>query len=529
MATSDNNRFLRYWFEVEIHKICYDANDEEVAEKSKCKWFPYNKGGSYRKWYGNNEYLINWENNGLEVKALATKLYKCVTRTIKNIQFYFKQGITWSTLSSGNFSARYCGEGFLFDTKGSTCFFDDEDKINYCIAFLNGKVANELLKVLAPTMDFNAGAIARLPVKYDTEKKTRIDELVQSCIDVSKVDWDSFETSWDFKTHPLVKMRLSSTYVCDEETPNVKLSLVYKSWEALCDNRFDKIKENEEELNNIFIEIYGLQEELTPFVEEKDITVRKADLQRDVKSLISYSIGCMFGRYSLDYDGITYAGGIWDKTKYLKFIPNIDNCIPITDEEYFDDDIVGKFVEFVKVVYGEENLEENLDFIANTLGNKGDTSRDVIRNYFLNDFMKDHLKVYQKRPIYWMFDSGRANGFKALVYLHRYNSDTVGMVRTDYLHKTQQSIETALKSAEYVAENAVSGSEKSKATKLITKYTKQLAEIKQYDEAMAHVANQRIDIDLDDGVIVNYEKFQGVEVAQEGKKALKVNLLVKIK
>lgn len=252
------------------------------------------------------------------------------------------------------------------------------------------------------------------------------------------------------------------------------------------------------------------------------------DYQKEVKKIISFFVGCLFGRYSLSIDGIANAGSILDNNKYTLFIPDRDNCIPITDEEYFSDDIVERFVEFVKIVYGADTLEENLDFIAKALGSKGYTSRVVIRNYFLKDFYADHLKVYQKCPIYWLFDSGKQNGFKALIYMHRYDADTVGRVRTDYLHKAQKFVETAMQSAQYTIDNATSASEKSKATKAVTKYTKQLAEMKIYDEAIAHVANQRIEIDLDDGVKVNYAKFQGVEVAQEGKKALKVDLLAKI-
>ena len=287
-------------------------------------------------------------------------------------------------------------------------------------------------------------------------------------------------------------------------------------------------------MNRIFIDIYGLQEELTPEVEEKDVTVRKADLQRDIKSLISYAVGCMFGRYSLNEEGLIYAGGEWDNSKYTTFIPDKDNIIPITDEEYFEGDIVTRFCDWLKTAFGTKSFDTNMDFIANELGNKGDTSREVIRNYFLNDFFKDHCNTYSvtgsgKRPIYWLFDSGKQNGFKALIYMHRYDADTVGRVRTDYLHKAQKYVETAMQSAQYTLDNASSSSEKSKATKSITKYTKQLAEMQIYDEAIAHIANQRIEIDLDDGVKVNYEKFQGVEVAQEGKKALKVDLLARLK
>ena len=355
-----------------------------------------------------------------------------------------------------------------------------------------------------------------MPVIIDKSKKEKITEIVKNAVDLSKKDWDCFETSWDFHNHPLP--RKVST-----------IAEAFGQWQTECDDRFNQLKGNEEELNRIFINIYGLQDELTPEVGDKDVTARKADLFRDIRSFISYAVGCMFGRYSLDEEGLIYAGGKWDSSLYKTFIPDNDNCIPITDEEYFSDDIVSRFVEFVKTVYGADTLEENLDFIANALGNKGDTSREVIRNYFQKDFYADHLKVYQKRPIYWLFDSGKQNGFKALIYMHRYDADTVGRVRTDYLHRAQKYVETAKQSAQYTIDNASSASEKSKATKAVTKYTKQLAEMKIYDEAIAHIANKRIEIDLDDGVKVNYEKFQGVEVAQEGKKALKVDLLAKIK
>lgn len=337
-----------------------------------------------------------------------------------------------------------------------------------------------------------------------------------SCVKISREDWNSFEVSKEFKKHPFIK----------EDT---KISSIYFKWIQLTEQRWEKLKEKEQNINDIFIRKYHLENEISGEINDKDITIYKADLFKDVRSFISYAVGCMFGRYSLDEEGVIYAGGEWDSNRYKKFTPDEDNCIPITDEEYFSDDIVGRFVEFVKIVYGADSLEENLDFIAKALGNKGDTSREVIRNYFLKDFYADHLKVYQKRPIYWLFDSGKQNGFKALIYMHRYDADTVGRVRTDYLHRAQKYVETAMQSAQYTIDNASSASEKSKATKAVTKYTKQLAEMKIYDEAIAHIANKRIEIDLDDGVKVNYEKFQGVEVAQEGKKALKVDLLAKIK
>ena len=282
----------------------------------------------------------------------------------------------------------------------------------------------------------------------------------------------------------------------------------YKEWEAECNERFNKLKANEEELNRIFIDIYGLQDELTPEVEDKDITVRKADLTREIKSLISYAVGCMFGRYSLDVDGLAYAGGEWDSTKYKSFIPDDDNIIPICDDEYFEDDIVGRFVDFVRVVYGEDTLEENLKFIAYALGGKG-TAREVIRSYFINGFYADHVKIYQKRPIYWLFSSGKKNGFKALIYLHRYQPDTLARIRTDYVHEQQERYRTQLRMLDDSLAKA-SASEKVRLNKQIAKLKDQALEIQQYEEKIHHLADQMIAIDPDDGVKVNYARFQDV-------------------
>ena len=382
------------------------------------------------------------------------------------------------------------------------------------MAMMNSKIASEIMTVLSPTLNFEVGNVAKIPLIVKNEQV--IDCLAEKCIEIERNEWNSYEISWEFKRNPLIRDNV------------VTIKSGFDKWKETCEKYVKVLKDNETVINNKFIEIYTLQDELKPEVEDKDVTVRRADLSRDIRSFISYAVGCMFGRYSLDEEGLIYAGSEWDDSRYKTFLPDDDNCIPITDEEYFSDDIVGRFVKFVKTVYGEDTLEENLDFIANALGNKGDTSREVIRNYFLKDFYTDHLKVYQKRPIYWLFDSGKQNGFKALIYMHRYDADTVGRVRTDYLHKAQKYVETAMQSAQYTIDNASSASEKSKATKAVTKYTKQLAEMKIYDEAIAHIANKRIEIDLDDGVKVNYAKFQGVEVAQEGKKALKVDLLAKI-
>jgi len=290
----------------------------------------------------------------------------------------------------------------------------------------------------------------------------------------------------------------------------------FAAWQQECNERFNTLKANEEELNRIFIDIYGLQEELTPEVEDKDVTVRRADMGREIRSLISYAVGCLFGRYSLDVEGLAYAGGEWDASKYSNFIPDSDNIIPITDEEYMpDEDIVNRLTVFVRTVYGADTLEENLRFIADALGGKGSTARDVIRGYFLKDFYKDHVRIYQKRPIYWLFDSGKADGFKALVYLHRYNQDTVGKLRIDYLHKLQRIYESEINRMRETIENSGNAREVSAATKRLEKLTKQLKEAKEYDEKIAHLALARIELDLDDGVKVNYEKLQ---TGTDGKK-----------
>lgn len=555
LTTTDNDKYVRQWFEPNFNKIGL-LMDADTAKKSNKKWFPFNKGGEFCKWYGNNALVVNYANNGEEIKADVLKKYtylKTPDFVVKNSKTYFLEGLTWSALGK-TFSIRWFPEGAICADKGQG-LFDRREKLCYDCGFLNSKVAELYLQLISPTLDFNCGYVRKVPFVFADTQNNYIGELVYQNIQIAKNDWDSFETSWDFQHHPLPR-----------KVPTI--AEAFDEWQTECDECFNQLKANEEELNRIFIDIYGLEDELTPEVEDKDITVHKADLSRDIRSFISYAIGCMFGRYSLNKEGLIYAGGDFNEyyqkegkslvvnekvlqlgknpkavivnTGYDKinvdgewrditFAPDSDNCIPITDEEYFSDDIVSRFVEFVRTVYGADTLEENLDFIANALGNKGTTSREVIRNYFLRDFYKDHLKTYQKRPIYWMFDSGKQNGFKALIYMHRYDADTVGRVRTDYLHQAQRYVETAMQSAQYTIDNASSASEKSKATKAVTKYTKQLAEMKIYDEAIAHIANQRIKIDLDDGVKVNYAKFQGVEVAQEGKKALKVDLLAKLK
>lgn len=501
LSTTDNNRFLRFWYEPYFNSIGFHYKTLDETLTCSHRFIPHPKGGPYRKWYGNLEYVVNWYNNRAEIKKAAEG---ASGGRIVGSEYYFRKGLTWSDItSSGKLSVRYMKSGSIFNSSGPACFCNNDNDIWWVLGYMNSKVVNEYLKFLAPTYHFNAGPIERLPLiipkKITIEK---IDINVKKNVEISKNDWDSFETSCDFVKHPL----LNGTRTISE---------AFERCKQFIEEQFNQLKANEEELNRIFIDIYGLQDELTPEVEDKDVTIRKADLERDIRSFISYAVGCMFGRYSLDLDGLAYAGGDWDSSKYITFIPDKDNILPITDEEYFEDDIVGLFVAFVKKVYGSETLEQNLDFIAKALGNKGNTSCEVIRNYFLKDFFKDHCKVYQKRPIYWLFDSGKADGFKALVYMHRYDENTIGNLRIDYLHRMQRVYESEIARMQETIENSNNAREVAAAEKRKEKLIKQLKETKEYDEKIAHLALARISIDLDDGVKVNYEK---VQTGSDGKK-----------
>lgn len=490
-VTGNNDRFVRKFWELSNVKV--GGRDE---------WIFYAKGGGFRKWWGNLLDIVNWTPTARYIYQHGDGHH---ASQIINKDYWYRKGITWGLITSSIPSFRVMPEGATFDKGGSTIIVERE-VYNYALGLLNSKVFLVVAKALNPTLIFQVKDICSLPLVISCLDV--INSTVDKCIDISQVDWDSFETSWDFTTHPLIK-------------PVPLISESFAQWSDECEKRFTQLKSNEEELNRIFIDIYGLQDELTPEVEDKDVTVRRADLTRDIKSLVSYAVGCMFGRYSLDVEGLAYAGGEWDGSKYKTFIPDPDNCIPVTDEEYFRDDIVVRFVDFIRTVYGADTLEENLTFIADALGTRGNTSRERIRNYFLNDFIKDHIKMYQKRPIYWMFDSGKQNGFRALVYMHRWNADTTGNVRVEYLHKLQRIYENEIRQAQDVAETG-SGREVSAAQKRIEKLTKQLKETHDFDEKIAHLALSRIDIDLDDGVKVNYEK---VQTGDDGKK---IEVLTKI-
>lgn len=521
IATSDNKRFLKNWFEVEREKIKFDAINKEDAMSSEKKWFPYNKGGDYRKWYGNNEYIINWENDGKEVKEYAAKLYKSYSRTIKNEDFFFEKCLTYTFISE-DMGVRYCPNGFIFDVAGSSVFFEDNEKINVILGFLCSKVAKMFLDTMNPTYNIQVGDLKNIPIKEEMytcpDIKEKIDSLVRENIEISKREWDSFEISWDFNSHPLAKR-------------GMKLSEAFETWEEKMEMDFNKIKKNEEMINQIFIELYGLQDELSESMNNEEITLRKADVKREVRSLISYIIGCIFGRYdayALNSYRIKNEEVEEQNTKSKWFAKN--NIIPVTEDEYFEDDIVCIFIEFIREFYGEENLEENLDFIAFSLKKKDEeTSRQAIRRYFIKEFYKDHVKIYEKKPIYWMFDSGKNHGFKALIYMHRYDSDVVSTLREDYLNLLIKQYE---KEAERINptinSEVINKKERNLAKKKIDKIFNQIEELKKYIDIVDYVSSKKIIINLDDGIRYNYEKFQGINIVNSKGEEVKMNLLYKI-
>lgn len=485
-----------------VHKF-WEISKKKVGEQD--SWIFYCKGGGYRKWWGNLENIVNWT-------PQARKIYQFGDGThasqIINKEYWYKKGITWGLITSSLPSFRIMPYGATYDKGGSTIIVD-ENVYNFTLALLNSKIYLVIAEIFNPTLNFQVKDVRSVPLILKSVEK--INGLTCNNINISKTDWDSFETSWEFTVHPLIKNHVTS----------IKES--YDIWEEECHQRFTTLKTNEEELNRIFIDIYGLQDELTPDVEDKDVTVRKADLQRDIKSLISYAVGCMFGRYSLDVEGLAYAGDEWDESQYTTYLPDEDNCIPITDEAYFEDDVVGRFCDFIKTAFGEASLEDNLTYIAEVLSNSGNTSREVIRTYFLGDFIKDHNKIYQGRPIYWLFDSGKQKGFKALVYMHRWNADTTGHMRVEYLHRMQKVYEREIERMQETIDHSSDNREITRAAKRKEKLQKQLKETQDYDKLVAHLALSRIDIDLDDGVKVNHEK---VQTSSDGKK---MSILAKLK
>ena len=528
LITGNNDAFMRFWFEISSMNMQTDCPNRGCTLHNGIRWYPYNKGGEYRKWFGNCWYVVDWSNDGFQIQHYYDNKGKLRSRP-QNMAFYFREGLTWTALTAGKFSMRYSPNGFLFDAMGPVYFPEKKVNLNYIFGLLNSKLGVLFLRILCPNLKFDQKPLESVPLIIDEVQRENVSDLVKNCTISGKKDWDSFETSWDFRVHPLIRLKDNMKFTSTDgssKTISYFLQGAYRAWGNECEKRFNQLKAYEEGLNRIFIDIYGLQDELDPVVADKDVTVHylvdtkddiPASLQgssyvltrRDViVSLISYAVGCMFGRYSLDVEGLAYAGGEWDSSKYTTYPADKDNIIPICDDEYFEDDMVGRFVKFIETVYGSDTLEENLKFIADALGGKG-TPRDVIRSYFLNDFYADYCKTYQKRPIYWLFDSGKKNGFKALIYMHRYQPDIIARIRTDYVHEQQSRYRTAIADLESRLA-AASTAERVKLNKQLKKLQDQDAELRTYEEKIHHLADQMISINLDDGVKVNYAKFQDV-------------------
>jgi len=508
MGTGDNDLFLKLWWEVNSLSIDYTIKDVSELSLTNGKYFPYSKGGERKRWYGNHEFVVWYDSEGRKEMDKTSG-----HRENGGFDVYFHKGITWSYSTMAAFSARIMPSGFVFDVNGSSLFLPDK-YYNYILAFLQSSVGRFIIDSTKSAFSIQAGTIRDLPIIG--ESNNEIDAYVEDCINISKQDWDAFETSWDFTLNPLVEKKGSWIYKHGNFS-NIEEN--YQSWVKECEERIIRLRRDEESINRFFVNIYGLNARLNTKVKDNDITISSANPKRDIKSLLSYAVGCMFGRYSLDTVGLAYAGGTWDEQNYEKFKPDADNVIPLTDEEYLEDDIISRLCEFLKVVYGEETLEENLDYIAKVLGNKGDSSREIIRNYFLSDFFKDHCQTYSvtgsgKRPIYWLFDAGKNHGFKALIYLHRYTADTIGNLRIDYLHRMQRIYESEMSRMQDMIDHSTNTREIAQATKRREKLAKQLKECREYDEKLAHLALSRIQLDLDDGVKKNYRKIQ---TANDGK------------
>jgi len=516
LATGKNAEYIRQWYEVEQEKSKFDSKNAEDLIASKKKWIPYNKGGQRRQWYGNYDYLVNWENDGYEIKNFKDSKGKLRSRP-QNTGYYFKEAITWGLITSGGFSIRYRTTGGIHDVSGMSAFYNGKSDLKYILGLMGSPISNYIFKMLNPTINLQVGDFKNFPVLIEKEYENEVIELVNECIKLSKKDWDMHETSWDFEKSPLLANKVDGF-----------IESAYKSYKSEVNERFIKLKENEEELNRIFIGIYNLKDELTPEVSDRDITVAKIfDNKKDiddeikgnryimtredvVKNFLSYFIGCAMGRYSLDEEGLTFAGGDFDPSKYTIFKSDGDGILPITDQEYFEYDIVELFVKFLKITFGEEHLNENLDFIASELkGKKSDSSRERIRNYFLNDFYKDHCKMYQKLPIYWQYDSGKNGACRGLFYLHRYDKDMFARIRIKYVFEVQDRYKQELVRVEdTIAES--SGNKKIELQKRADELKKKIIESQQFEEKVQHIADSYIEIDLDDGVKENYKIFKDV-------------------
>lgn len=497
ILTGNNARFLRLWQEISFNKMGLNIHSYKEMINSKLKWFPVTSGGFKRKWYGNFDTVVNLENGGQEIKA-TVKNYR-----LRDSKYYFLEAITWTEVTSGMFTCRYVPKGILFGNGGPVSFFFN-DKLLYSLGLLNSKIVLYVLGYLAPTINFGPKQIKKIPFIFGN--KYNIENIVSQNVSLSKSDWDAFETSWDFQRSPLL-------FHVAEHNHNWLLSEAFITWQNEAQDRFNQLKSNEEELNRIFINLYGLQDELTPEEEDKDVSVRLAERERDIKDFLSYFIGCVFGRYSLDTDGLVYAGGNWDADKYVSFKPNKNNLLMLTDTQYFDDerDVIVRLREFLTKTFGADTVNDNLNFIAEALDAnkyaKGTDSETIIRNYFISDFFKDHDKKYSKRPIYWEFNSGHSKGFKALMYLHRYDTGELAMVRQN-MHTLQAAMNNRLSVTQRLLDAETVSKNKTLDRRIIANVKKQIDEIVKYDQILGSLSANPVDLDLDDGVLINHAKLQ---------------------
>lgn len=518
MATAGNDTFLRYWYEVNKERITFGCADNTQAQNLKVKWVPYNKGGSARDWYGNNEYVVDWSNDGYAIKHNKNPKTGRIRSHNYNGEYGFREGLTWSAISSGSLSVRYCEKGFLFDSKGAKGFCNSNEKLLSILGLLNSKVAMRFLKFLSPTLDFKVGDIICIPYGLKKEHEEEISGIVKESVKLAKEDWDAFETSWGFEKHSLLPQNGLSV-----------LSDLYKQWETICNERYECLCNQKTSINKILINLYGLEKELNPELQDKDIMVRRADKESDIKSLISYLIGVVMGRYSLDVAGLTYAGGDWDASKYISYQPDEDGIIPIYTGIGMDDGLTTILINLIKQIYGEDTYRQNIDFIADALGKNNRESSEETLNRYLNDgFYADHLKIYQKRPIYWLFTSGKKAGFKCLIYMHRYNEDTLARINAKYFLPESTRKKNELDELNGRIAHA-EGREKVRLERERQNLAAAYNEAIEYGQVLDHMANQYIAIDLDDGVKVNYAKFQNVEIVTDGGSKVKKDLLAPLK
>lgn len=499
MATSDNDRFLRNWYEVSNKRIGFGFSSSTEAKQSGYKWFPYNKGGAYRKWYGNQYYVVNWENDGYEIKNFKDKNGKLKSRP-QNLDYMFREGITWSFISSAYFGVRYTPKGFLFDVAGSSLFPDQDLKIY--LSYLASKVSPYFMSFINPTLNFQVGNVASLPLPVlSKELKDKVNKLTEENIHISKLDWDSFETSWDFKNHLFFQYKIGNT-----------ISKAFKNWSQETINRFNNLKHNEQELNEIYINYFQLQDELSSELDDNEITITIANRERETKSFLSYYIGCAMGRYSLDHEGLAYAGGEFDESKYKTFKPNQDGLILLTDDHYFENDIIVRLREFLSVAFSPDTVDENMQWLSESLKiKKNESPEERLRRYFLDEFFDDHCKTYQKRPIYWLVDSGKQKGLRTLIYMHRYQPDTMATIRFDHLQEIQAKYQNEIEMIDTrLANPSLSATDRRNLEKDKISYQKKIEELQEFDKHLAVYANEPIEIDLDDGVKVNYAKFDKV-------------------